>query len=196
MDSPPGEQQRLRTPYIFVDCTENIKDSSALEFFFLGDQAAGTWNRKHKSCRGAGGMHDSSDGAGLPGHLAAIRCACTCCHDGLQSICWPCHRYHSCVLCKKQHCLQPHHIHFHEQTGKLVWSKYKQRKRGIQAHAACSWQPWSCVSSFEATLLLRFCVDGTPGPLSRKHLRTRPRFRLSSRPPRKLCLKSLWSRNV
>lgn len=111
--------------------------------FFLGNQAAGIWNRKHKSCRGAGGAHGSSDGAGLPSHLAAICCACSCCHDRLQSICRPCHRYHSCVLCKKQHCLQPHHIHFHEQTGKLVWSTlkftYKQRKRGIQAHAVRSW---------------------------------------------------------
>lgn len=168
---------------------------------FLGDQAAGIWNRKHKSCRGAGGTHDSSDGAGLPSHLAAICCACTCCHDRLQSICWPCHRYHSCVLCKKQHCLQPHHIHFHEQTGKLVWSTLKfthtnKEKEEFRLMLYVHDQPWSCVSSFEATLLLRFCVDGTPGPLSRKHLRTRPEFRFSSRPPRKLCLKNLWNRNV
>lgn len=79
-------------------CTSITMEPFRLYSGVTGEQAAGIWGWQHKSCGGAGGTYGSGDGAGLPRDLAAVCCHGPCCHNWLQSVYWPRHYYHSCLL--------------------------------------------------------------------------------------------------
>lgn len=73
------------------------------------------WFHRSPSCKllRVGGLTTCD----LPGHMAALCSNGPGCNHGLQSLYRPCHCHHSCLFSQEQHCLKPHHLYFHEQTG-------------------------------------------------------------------------------